>query len=281
MEIGKKKKGVVFSLDAAIAVTVIIIILINSAYYFSTSSKESLSQLQPLRIGSDVLAILDYTGNLDEIIATDSIGSQFIDITKLNMSYYLPANYEMKLSINELQESIANLSIKEDPLGVCTRGNGNQCILDADDGSCTSPDFVNLSTLPIQTAGFYALMVKTDQPDLVMTPVLEETLTMTVDGDVNPITLPYFDLNGGYFGYYHNFTTGINTVTFTNCNADENIEIEWFRVIGSDAYALETDITLPTNRFIGSGERIIAAVQGETFYGFHNVRYWIWLKSSI
>ena len=52
------KHGVVFSLDAAIAVTVLIIVLINSAYYLSTSSRESLSQLQPVRLGSDILRFL-------------------------------------------------------------------------------------------------------------------------------------------------------------------------------------------------------------------------------
>ena len=97
------KHGVVFSLDAAIAVTVLIIVLINSAYYLSTSSRESLSQLQPVRLGSDILAILEYTGDLNTVITTDAVGSSFIDESILNLGRYLPGNYEMQIAINDLQ----------------------------------------------------------------------------------------------------------------------------------------------------------------------------------
>tara|TARA_Y100000310_G_scaffold144893_3_gene144240 strand:- start:54152 stop:55039 length:888 start_codon:yes stop_codon:yes gene_type:complete len=291
MEINKlTKKGVVFSLDAAIAVTVIIIILINSAYYFSTSSKESLSQLQPVRIGSDILAILDYTGELETAIMIDPIGSTKLQQDLIDdVEKYLPANYEMKLSINDLQESIANKSIfgldvdtvcpltpLEEP-GVCILKNKG--------------DSINLTTFPIQTAGYYYLLTKTDNIGLPLNSITE-TLTATIAGEtgtpqVKPIALPYYDLTDLYVfaggtgsDILHYFNAGVNIITFTN-NHNEPITLEWFKVLGDDSYALEHDITTPDNRFVGTGERIVAVANGNTFHGFYNVRYMIWLKSTI
>jgi hypothetical protein len=268
MEINKlTKKGVVFSLDAAIAVTVIIIILINSAYYFSTSSKESLSQLQPVRIGSDILAILDYTGELETAIMTDPIGSTKLQQDLIDdVEKYLPANYEMKLSINDLQESIANKSINKG-------------------------DSINLTTFPIQTAGYYYLLTKTNNTGLPLNSITE-TLTATIAGEtgtpqVKPIALPYYDLTDLYVfaggtgsDILHYFNAGVNIITFTN-NHNKPITLEWFKVLGDDSYALEHDITTPDNRFVGTGERIVAVANGNTFHGFYNVRYMIWLKSTI
>ena len=103
-----KKKGIIFSLDATIAVTVIIILLINSAYYFSTSSKESLSQLQPVRIGSDIIALFDYTDVIDQVVYNDTIEitPSFLSNDDLNLPRYLPANYVMEISISDLAETV-------------------------------------------------------------------------------------------------------------------------------------------------------------------------------
>jgi len=53
------KKGMVFALDAAIAATILILIVINSFYYFSTSSRESFSQIQLLKIGADIITVFE------------------------------------------------------------------------------------------------------------------------------------------------------------------------------------------------------------------------------
>lgn len=273
------KRGVVFSLDAAIAVTVLIIVLINSAYYLSTSSRESLSQLQPVRLGSDILAILEYTGDLNSVITTDTVGSSFIDEAILNLSRYLPGNYEMEIAINDLQESIANKSIPlgEDPDDVCP----DLCEI-------YPGESVNFTTRPIQTAGYYYVAIKTDKPNL---PLGADSLYIEVSSKTQAprgsfIALPYYEVSDAYIAggappFY--FTPGNNTVAatlVTSYTGQTPIRLEWFRVLGDDSYALETDETPPTNRFIGTGERLIAAYQNDIFHGFHNVRFWIWLKST-
>ncbi|MEK6903060.1 MAG: hypothetical protein AABW64_00240 [Nanoarchaeota archaeon] len=284
----KNKHGVVFSLDAAIAVTVLIIILINSAYYLSTSSRESLSQLQPVRLGSDILAIVEYTGDLNTIITTDSVGSSFIDEKILNLSRYLPGNYEMQIAINDLQESNTTKAVAEDPWDVCP----TQELCEIFPG-----ESVNFTTRPIQTAGYYYVAIKTRQSGIPIGLYKSNTLQVKVPDATKTlvaasIVYPYYDLPGAYIagginptGYY--FSTGNNTVTVelpqnypSSGVPQPPIQLEWFRILGDDSYALETDETPPTNRFIGSGERIVAAYQGDTFYGFHNVRFWIWLKST-
>src|SRR3989344_1911872 len=101
-----KRKGIIFALDAALAVSVVIIILINSSYYFSTSSKESLSQLQPVRIGSDIIAVLDYQGNFDYAFANDLESHEDIPVSSLNVSDYLPKNYAMRFTISDMKETL-------------------------------------------------------------------------------------------------------------------------------------------------------------------------------
>src|SRR3989344_6563637 len=101
-----KRKGIIFALDAALAVSVVIIILINSSYYFSTSSKESLSQLQPVRIGSDIMAILDFQCNFDYTINNDlESHGDIIPVDNLNVSAYLPKNYAMRYAITDMKET--------------------------------------------------------------------------------------------------------------------------------------------------------------------------------
>src|SRR3989344_5482781 len=99
-----KRKGIIFALDASLAVSVVIIILINSSYYFSTSSKESLSQLQPVRIGSDIIAILDFQGNFDyalDPLQNLETNGDTIPQSALNVSSYLPKNYAMYYTITD------------------------------------------------------------------------------------------------------------------------------------------------------------------------------------
>ncbi len=285
------KHGVVFSLDAAIAVTVLIIVLINSAYYLSTSSRESLSQLQPVRLGSDILAILEYTGDLNTVITTDAVGSSFIDESILNLGRYLPGNYEMQIAINDLQESNTSKpifwNIQNEPL--CPPQNGkNFCEINRG-------QYINFTTNSIRTAGHYYFVIKTVQSGIPIGLDNLNTLQIKVPDAVgvevsHSIFLPYYDLPGTYLAggtapYY--FRAGVNTVIVelpasypTTGVPQPPLQLEWFRVLGDDSYALETDETPPTNRFIGTGERLVAAYQNDIFHGFHNVRFWIWLKST-
>src|SRR3989344_5173509 len=128
-----KRKGIIFALDAALAVSVVIIILINSSYYFSTSSKESLSQLQPVRIGSDIIAVLDYQEKFDYTFANDlELHGDVIPESNLNVSVYLPKNYAMYYTITDMKETPVTVSYCPDGGGtgaqeLCQTSTGVDC----------------------------------------------------------------------------------------------------------------------------------------------------------
>ena len=271
-----RKQGVVFSLDAAIAVSVIIILLINSAYYFSTSSRESFSQLQPVRIGSDIIAIYDHLDIFDQIIFTDpvvetTVPHGFYQQSLLNLSTYLPANYDMKIFISDMAESVVNGTniLLSDPFSACNQPGENYCVL-------SPSESITVATLPIDTAGDYNLLVKTNE-----TLALDSfPMTATVNATAKLVALRYFDQPNVYLFDKFYFEQGKNNVSFNNSLTSGDIQIEWFRVLGDFSYALTNDKTVPNDRFIGTGERFISVEDETTFYGFYNVRYLIWLKST-
>ena len=84
-------KGFIFSLDTVIAIMVVIIILIVSMFYITKAGDESVSKLQSLRIGSDVLALLDYRGTLDTLSVSD---------IEVDLNSMLPINYQMRIEAN-------------------------------------------------------------------------------------------------------------------------------------------------------------------------------------
>lgn len=105
---GRKNKGFVLSLDASIAASIAFILIVISVYYVGLANEETLSRLQLVRTGSDVLAILDYEETLDSI-----------DKTKIQeeMKTLLPPGYEMRIIINGTfpQQSLIAESSTEPP----------------------------------------------------------------------------------------------------------------------------------------------------------------------
>lgn len=85
------KKGFVFALDAAFAVVVFILLLLAIRYYATGFHKNTLPDIQTLRVGSDILAVLDYTGTLNTL-NKNTIENKMEDL--------LPPNYEMKIIIS-------------------------------------------------------------------------------------------------------------------------------------------------------------------------------------
>lgn len=85
------KKAFVFSLDVIIAVTVVMSVLIVSMFYITKAGDESISTLQTIRIGSDILAVLDYDGTLDTLSALN---------IEEKLDVILPINYHMKIKID-------------------------------------------------------------------------------------------------------------------------------------------------------------------------------------
>lgn len=103
-----RNKGFIFSLDASIAAFVAFILIIVSVYYVGLASEETLSRLQLVRIGSDVLAVLDYKETLDTL---DKIRIQD------EMKTLMPPGYKMRIMINGTfpQESLVAESTTEPP----------------------------------------------------------------------------------------------------------------------------------------------------------------------
>ncbi|MBW2989815.1 hypothetical protein KY358_05870 [Candidatus Woesearchaeota archaeon] len=81
-------KAFIFSLDALIAVIVAVSLLSASSSYISRSRSEPVSELQAIRIGSDVLALMDYSG------ALDNLDFERMD---LELNRLLPINYHMRI----------------------------------------------------------------------------------------------------------------------------------------------------------------------------------------
>src|SRR3989338_5718003 len=61
------KKGMVFSLDAALGITFIILILAVVSFNINDAENEGKDLLSARRIGADIVAVLDYNNTLDSL----------------------------------------------------------------------------------------------------------------------------------------------------------------------------------------------------------------------
>ncbi len=77
-------------MDVAVAVVLAVIILIGSSYFFFRTNEDFISNMQMLRVGSDITAVLDADGTLDTL---DSLQ------IKPGIDSLLPVNYDMRLTI--------------------------------------------------------------------------------------------------------------------------------------------------------------------------------------
>lgn len=79
-----------------LAVVILTIIVSASVYFFSTSEEDFLNNLQMVRTGGDIVAVLEKEGSLDTL-------SQSTIETKINE--LLPINYAMRLIINSTADA--------------------------------------------------------------------------------------------------------------------------------------------------------------------------------
>ena len=84
-------KAFIFSLDIIIAIIVVMSLLMVSTFYVTKAGGESVSKLETIRIGSDVLALLDYNGTLNSL----SVGNIEVELNRI-----LPINYHMRIAAN-------------------------------------------------------------------------------------------------------------------------------------------------------------------------------------
>lgn len=85
------KTATVFSLDAAIAVVLVVIIITGSNFFFLKANEDFITNMQMLRAGSDISAVLDADGTLSTL---DTVQ------IKSGIDALLPKNYNMRLTIN-------------------------------------------------------------------------------------------------------------------------------------------------------------------------------------
>ena len=283
INMGSTKKGVIFSLDAAIAVTIMIVLLVNSTYFFSIASKESLSQLQLVKMGSDVIAILDHTNVLDEAVIKDPMPWHLEDDIKINgtlvnVSKYLPENYQMTVFITDLRESavVNNTNITSDLPRYCSSPDcGVSCTNFYCNFSQAGEKFA-ARPLFLEAGGNFYLQVLTNKINYTENAKLEVIVNDNPSNKQEITIVP--EITDNIFPAPFNFTFGINTINFTSKD-EGDFQVFWFRLIGTTAYSKQTPTELPSDKFIGSGERVFVPFgAGYTRPIPHVARYQIWLK---
>ena len=84
-------KAFIFSLDVVIAIFVVMSLLVVSTFYVTKAGGESVSKLQTIRLGYDMLALLDYDNSLDTLSA---------GVIETELNRILPINYHIKIRAN-------------------------------------------------------------------------------------------------------------------------------------------------------------------------------------
>lgn len=86
----KNKRGFIFSLDIAIAVSIVILLLVAAHKHMINSEEQKISNFQMVRTGSDILAVMDNEGTLS-----------LFDINTLEeeISVLLPTQYRMVIKL--------------------------------------------------------------------------------------------------------------------------------------------------------------------------------------
>ena len=285
------KKGIVFSLDAAIAVTIVLILLVNTSYYFSTASRESVSQLHLIRIGNDVMHMLDLTGDLRRAITDDyKISPRMdpvIDDEIVNVSEYLPQGYDMKVLIFDMGETEVNIDNARHILDPII--NNGRCNLLPIPPNPSSPEVgctcdthgcngtFNVTTPSLEKATLYGLRLN-------ITSYGNMTINISNNGGesygvfnttaVFPIPYNYSGMN---LANVIMLKSGENDLLIKTLNAT----LHWYTILGAKEYAGSVDKAVPilvNETFIGSGEKFIA-INETYYYDFGRlVRYYIWVK---
>lgn len=257
------KKGLIFALDGAIAVTVVVLMVINSVYYFSVASKSSLSHLQSVNFAEDVITTYDYLGAFDAIAINNTKSQAWMNYqimpSQLNISRFLPPNYEMWVSVSDLKESIAGFPI------------------------CSSGSYVNVNTASLERDMNAYIQINTSNIG-----AFGGVLDVLVNGKqiLRPLKPGVSTIiTTGLFP----FRKGVNVV---GIRAD-GLCAYWMRVVGSEVYAGSTNETMalnnlfPKDRFIGSGAHLVTVKkqtklnpQESALEGTHIIRYKIWLKGG-
>lgn len=83
-------KAIIFTLDMFVAITVFIIILTVCIFYISQMSQDRLSELQLVSLGSDTIAVMDYSGVLQSLDVSQIISTR---------DQLIPSAYNMRILV--------------------------------------------------------------------------------------------------------------------------------------------------------------------------------------
>ena len=84
-------KGIMFTLDAIIAVFIMAIVLTAAGFFLLRGLDQDITDLQLEKIGADTIAVMDYQGDFDVIVK---------ETLKNKIRNVLPENYDMTLQLN-------------------------------------------------------------------------------------------------------------------------------------------------------------------------------------
>ena len=255
----RKKKGIIFALDGAIAATIVLIMLINTTYYFTTTSKESLSQTQIIKRGYDAVAMFDEFGKLNDALNEITFTTSYIPEDdnipgSLNVSNYLPRGYNMTIELHDA---------KKTECSNCDISPGNSVVINTESLNEGGDLYVQvnaiLTNLPpgVPEPQIY---LEYNSVDYDTTNVLCKNDACTYTS-LEPIPL----------------ATGQNIIRVKS-DVGHSYTVNWIKVLDDSAYTLTTERIIPEDRFVGSGERWYAAFDDNGhFEGFHKARFKIWL----
>jgi hypothetical protein len=253
------KRGIIFALDGAIAVTIVLIMLINTTFYFTTTSKDSLSQTQVVKRGYDVLAMFDRIEKLDAALRGIVFGQEYIGepgASGLNVTDFLPVGYDMVIELED--------ATRTECVGSCSLGG-------------VGPDFVEVDLIPLQKGGYLYVQVNA----ILSTSVSGEP-TFTVDHGSNSYSItkmcPLNDICTYTTLEPINFSVGVVDQVNVTWDSSNEIDVQWVKVLDDPSYSLMTNRTVPNDRFIGSGERWYSAFDSNGhFEGVHRAKFKVWL----
>ena len=266
----KCKKGIIFALDGAIAISVVLIMLINTTYYFTTTSQESLSQSQVIKRGYDVIALFEEAGRFDYALRSIDTDANFVDNAddyatdgaQLIASHYLPNGYNMSIELYD--------AVKTECFSSCHIPNGP----DKYTGPITQEELINggdvyvqvNATLVSDTSGNPSLSVIFNPNFYPMTAICDEGETCIY---TTKIPIPDFPIGQS------------STQIRVNTDNNDEFDVHWIRILDDPAYMLSSERTIPRGQFIGSGERWYAAFGSNGhFEGMHKVRFKVWIEGD-
>lgn len=122
-------KAFIFSLDVIIGIMIVSSIFVASTFYIIKAGDESISKLQTIRTGYDVLALLDYQGTLDSLS---------VETIEIELNQLITINHHMRTKIkcvgqNPIVVETTNMFPKDQFIGTGKRifvTNNNYCIAD-------------------------------------------------------------------------------------------------------------------------------------------------------